>query len=118
MRLAFFQSPGWPLGVLVWQNHVLLARLHVQIILAIFQEILDSVVQSNQLIQRFLDPASVVLVIVEGVFSVDSLMAVMNRVVFVLSVARYGFNFFISASDRLIYCSVLVCTISQQLDRV
>jgi len=32
----------------------------------IFLEILDSVILSNQLIQRFLESASVVLIIVEG----------------------------------------------------
>ena len=46
--------------------NVLLARFRVNILFMIFPEILDSVIQSNQLIQRFLEPASVVLIIVEG----------------------------------------------------
>ena len=41
-------------------------RFHVNSVFPIFQEILDIGIQSNQLIQRFLKPASVVLVIVEG----------------------------------------------------
>ena len=68
----------------------------------IFQEMLDSVIQLNQLIQGFLKTASVVLVNVKGIFPVDSLVAVINRVAFVLSVVRFRFSLLISESDILI----------------
>jgi len=42
---------------------------------------------------------------------VNSLIVVINRVALALSVVRFRFNFFISASDILIYYSVLECTI-------
>ena len=48
---------------------VLFANLRVSSVFAVFQEIVDRVIHSNQLIQRFLEPASVVLVVVYGSFT-------------------------------------------------
>ena len=51
------------------------------------------------------------LIVVEVGVTREVVIVVIYRVALALSVVLFRFNFFISASDILIYCSVLECTI-------